>query len=169
MSFQKIIIDGYNLMYADRRIRRILKGDLEKARHEVIEMIKGYLHAKKVQVTVVFDGRGGMMQAEAVVPGRLQMIFSSSFRSADDLIISTLEKAANPRSYIVVTSDRADIGRTAGKMGARVISSQEFLERLKSGAKGGDGGGEKPDPSEQDVDYWLDKFSEGKEGEERDE
>ena len=58
---QRIIIDGYNVIYTDDRLRRKACKDLEGARAELLEMLKGYVRHRRLQVTVVFDGRGGVV------------------------------------------------------------------------------------------------------------
>jgi predicted RNA-binding protein with PIN domain len=159
-AMQKIIIDGYNLIHADPRMRRATAKGMEAARTDLVRRLREYLEEKDVQITVVFDGAGGIVDAEPVVPGRLQVLYSASGQSADELIVNTLGEHPNPREYIVVTSDMADIGRAVGAVGSVVMSSPEFLERLdgRSAAAEAAAGEEKPTPSEQDVDYWLDKF-----------
>lgn len=169
---QKIIIDGYNLIHADARLRRESDRGMDAARTSLVRRLRTYIARKDVQVTLVFDGAGGLVDAEPVVPGRLQVLYSASGQTADELIVRTLREHPNPREYIVVTSDMADIGRAAGAAGATVMTSPEFLARLSAydsarPAGAGDDaeqdgdGEEKPAPSEEDVDYWLDRFGAG--------
>lgn len=156
---QKIIVDGYNVIHADPALRRSSTSEMRRARVELIERIREYLDEKDVQVTVVFDGAGVIVDTEPVIPGRLQVVYSASGQSADEFIVTTLNAYANPREYIVVTSDMADIGRSVRAMGAHVMSSSRFLERLAGGGADGvvrDNANEHGTPG--DVDYWLEKF-----------
>jgi predicted RNA-binding protein with PIN domain len=135
---------------------------MEAARRELISRLSAYLSRKDVQITVVFDGAGGLVDSEPLVPGRLQVLYSAAGQSADEVIVATLESHANPREFIVVTNDMADIGRAVRSVGANVMASAEFLARV-GGTHGEAPGwnarvGEKPDPSEDDVEYWLRKF-----------
>ena len=132
---QKIIVDGYNVIHADAALRRRLARSMEAAREWLCSNASApYMSSRRdVQVTIVFDGAGGMVDAEALVPGRLQVLYSASGQSADDLIVDTLHAHPNPRQYIVVTSDMADIGRSVRAIGATVMSSAEFLDRLAGG------------------------------------
>jgi predicted RNA-binding protein with PIN domain len=157
---QKIVVDGYNVIYADDALRSIALKDMERARREFLSRIAGYLVDKELRVTVVFDGRGGLTDAEAIVPGKLQAIYSARHQSADDLIVSMVTTSGNPRSYIVVTSDRAHIRPAVAESGCRVIGSKAFLERLSGKAGSSSKGQEedKPHPGEGDMDYWLDRF-----------
>jgi len=159
---QKIIIDGYNVIHADPRLqKKIAGGGTERAREGLIARLRAYLEERDVRVTLVFDGRGGLTDAEPIIPGRLQVIYSASGQTADEVIVETLHAAANPREFIVVTSDMADIGRSVRAIGAEVMLSPAFLERMKRAKPG------EPDPEdaadpEVDVDYWLKQFGKGR-------
>jgi len=124
---QKLIIDGYNVIYTDEGLRRTACRDLQGARDKLMELLKQYLKGRRVQITVVFDGRGGLASAEAVIPGMLQVLFSAGNDTADELIITTIRRSSSPRSFVVVSSDMAHIGRTAKGMGCEVIGSKRFL------------------------------------------
>jgi hypothetical protein len=83
-------------------------------------------------------------------------MYSPTGQSADDLILEILESSSNPREYVVVTSDMADIGRTARSLGATVLPSPMFLSRIEL-----DPGEAASQPSAEeadDVDYWLERF-----------
>jgi predicted RNA-binding protein with PIN domain len=153
---QRIIIDGYNVIHADEALHRKAAHDLDGARRDLIERLKNYVERRDLRMTVVFDGRGGLVDAESVVGGALQLLFSAAGQSADDLILQTLRGSSNARAYIVVTSDMADIGKAARAMGCQVIGSKRFLDRIGP-----------PDPAVRrgpkeepavDLDYWLRKF-----------
>ena len=162
---QKIIIDGYNVIHADPRLQKKLAGGgLERAREGLLARIRAYLEERDVSVTVVFDGRGGLSVAEAIVPGRLQVVYSASGQTADEVIVESLHRAANPREFIVVTSDMADIGRSVRAIGAEVMLSPAFLARIKR-AKPGQTGAPAPQDPEVDVDYWLEQFGKGRDDE----
>jgi len=153
---QKIIIDGYNLLHADPELKRTVRADLRGARRGLVRRLKGYLESKNVRLTVVFDGRGGLTDVNVEIPGRLQVLYSAAGQSADELILHILEEARNPREYMVVTSDVADIGRVASSMGVKVLPSTDFLSRIGPGPSGGAGGRASEDAD--DVEYWLGRF-----------
>jgi predicted RNA-binding protein with PIN domain len=157
---QKIIIDGYNVIHADTRLSRLAGTDLNLARDELLGRLKKYLKSKSLHVTVVFDGRGGLTDTDAVLPEKLQVLYSAGGHTADNLILEVLRESRNPREFIVVSSDQADIGREAGAMGAQVITSAGFLERISHSRRPESNEPyEKPHPSQEDVEYWLDRFS----------
>jgi predicted RNA-binding protein with PIN domain len=158
---QKIIIDGYNVIYTDDHLRRIACRDIERARRVFLDSIVSYAKSKRIQITVVFDGRGALADGEVIVPGKLQVVYSARGETADDLIIATLKRSRTPQAYLVVTSDRTHIVPVARGFGCQVLGSRRFLERLrpdKTISRGDEG--EKPDPGGEDTDFWLEEFGE---------
>lgn len=163
VRLQKLIIDGYNVIHADPELKAAFSASIESARARLVEWIRAYLEHKRVQVTLVFDGRGGITDAEVLVPGRFQVLYSASCQTADDFIVDTLFTHPNPREFIVVTSDRADIGSRVSSVGAAVLSSAEFLARLSGPAGDPAGEGDEEAPmSQEDMDFWLKQFGKGK-------
>ncbi|MFQ5511689.1 MAG: NYN domain-containing protein [Candidatus Krumholzibacteriia bacterium] len=156
---QSVIVDGYNVIYTDERLRRTACKDLERARDGLVEKLESYLSGRKLKITVVFDGRGGMASAEAVIPGKLQVVYSAGSETADEVIVETLRKATNPAAHIVVTSDMADIGRAARALGCQVIGSKRFLDRMEADGKRVRSAGAGPAVDLGDTDYWLEKFA----------
>ncbi len=156
---QNVIVDGYNVIHADTRLKKTVKRDLRAARQQLTDRIARYLETKNLQVTLVFDGRGGLTDVDIRIPGKLQILFSSSGQTADEVIVEMLYASSNPRKYTVVTSDMADIGRAARGLGAQLLSSREFLERIRVKPEAGKKEPEEETPVE-DIDYWLNKFEE---------
>ena len=154
---QKIIIDGYNVIYTHDGLRRTACKDLQRARERLLDLLKDYLSNRRVQATVVFDGRAGFAETESIVPGKLQVIFSAGHQTADELILATIRRSKNPRSFIVVSSDMADIGRTAKGMGCEVIGSKRFLDRLTGDTARGPRDA-RASHNTEDTDYWLKLF-----------
>ena len=156
---QKIIVDGYNVIYTDDHLRKIACRDIERARREFLELLTSYANAKRVQVTVVFDGRGALADGETIVPGKLQVVYSARGETADDLIIMTLKRSQTPQAYLVVTSDRTHIVPVARGFGCDVLGSRRFLERLRPGGTAPTRTKEeKPRAGDDDTDFWLDEF-----------
>jgi len=159
---QKFIVDGYNVIHADPQLKRILRSDLEAARRRLVRRLTLYLETKNVSLTVVFDGHGGITDVEVEIPGRLQLMYSPTGQSADDLILEILESSTNPREYVVVTSDMADIGRAARSLGADVLPSAEFLSRIELNQRESAGPPQTENVGDaddvDDVDYWLKRF-----------
>ena len=159
---QQIIVDGYNVVHADAS-RSSGARALDNDRMRLIDQVVRYVATRDVRVTIVFDGAGRGIGAEVVLPGKVQVLYSRRGQTADELIVSTLERHTNPREYIIVTNDMADIGRRVRQMGASVMRSEDFLSRILKGAIVDDNHApsrEKPDAESVDIDYWLREFGE---------
>jgi ribosomal protection tetracycline resistance protein len=96
---QKIVVDGYNVIFADDALRKTAAVDIERSREKLVSMLEAYLSNKDLRVTLVFDGRGGLTDAEAAVPGKLQVVFSARYQTADDLIVAMIKDSPNPTSW----------------------------------------------------------------------
>lgn len=162
-TVQQIIVDGYNVIYADDSLRPVALKDLERSRRLFLQRIERYVRNRRVQITVVFDGRGGLTDSEVIVPGKLQALFSARGVTADDIIVGTLERSGSAKSYIVATSDRA-VQKAARSLGSALLGAKAFLERISSSSspasRVGDG-----ESSEEDTDYWLKKFTDAEDEE----
>lgn len=167
-SPQRIIIDGYNVIYTDDGLRRIACRDLERARDGLVDRLRSYAAGRRIRLTLVFDGRGGLTDAEILIPGKLQVLFSDAGRTADDVIVDMVSHSGNPRQFVVVTSD-AEIGGHLRPLGCDVIGSKRFLDRIAAGgaAREEAGGAETEDehaPDVGDTDYWLGRFADDADG-----
>jgi len=167
VRLEKILIDGYNLLYKDGVLKNQAERSLEEAREQLVAMVGAY-RTGDMEIVVIFDGRGGEgRRRKAPSPG-VQVRFSRHPQTADHLILEIIGKEKRRRSLTVVTSDRKDIGRVAQAEGVRWISSESFLRRLQRAPRKPLPGGEKPaSPSPEEMDYWLKRFGpEGAQGEE---
>jgi predicted RNA-binding protein with PIN domain len=163
---QQIIVDGYNVIYADDALRKVALGDMERARRDFVSRIEAYVADKSLRVTVVFDGKGGLTDAETIVPGKLQVIFTPRHETADDVIVSMVKNSENPRSHLVVSSDRMHIRPAVSELGCRAIGAKAFLERISEKAASTTREEEKkPQPAADDIDFWLRRFEDGEEDE----
>ncbi|PYQ13128.1 MAG: hypothetical protein DMH00_05025 [Acidobacteria bacterium] len=156
---EKILIDGYNLLYKDGVLKNLAERSLEEAREELLDRIAAYRTAE-MEILVVFDGQGARDRRNP--PGRpgIQVRFSRGPRTADQVILEIIEREPKRGSLSVVTSDKKDIGRVARAEGVRWISSETFLRRLKRiGPKGVRRHEEKPaTSSSEELEYWLKRF-----------
>lgn len=137
------LVDGDNLLGTwpgrerDDRERRRLARELDR-----------WSARERRPSVVVFDGCDPGT-AGAAGPS---VMWAGPNRSADDAILGLLRQEADPRGWIVVTSDRS-LGDRCRHLGARVERADAFRKRLQRQA----GGPEKPE-REDDVEFWLDQF-----------
>ena len=124
-----LIIDGYNLLHVGRLAVALSANDLQRERDRLIDRLSAYRKTKPCEITLVFDGWQGGWATEKKERNRgIDVIFSRLGEKADE-VIKRLVKEKGP-GRIVITSDR-DIAKYAEKMGAAVIPSDQFRDRME--------------------------------------
>lgn len=155
---EKIIIDGYNLIYKIREFDGIKQ--LKNAREALIELISGYVSGKKIEAIIVFDGRSGL-DFPVRTAKNVRVLFSASPQKADELITDIVSYEPNPKSVKVVSSD-AKIKRFSASMRAKTIPVETFLKMLykkKYPAQENDSEKKPYIFSSEEIKYWLKVFS----------
>jgi predicted RNA-binding protein with PIN domain len=166
-AMEKILIDGYNLIYRDAALKQLADRNLEEARERLLESLSAY-RTRDMEMVVVFDGAGAASTHASSGRAGIQVRFSASTRTADQLILELLGRETRRASLTVVTSDKKDIGNMARAEGVRWISSEVFLRRLRRPGKPTvKSDREKPaELSPEELKYWLKRFgSDPSEGE----
>ena len=124
-----LLIDGYNLIFADEELKELSTIDAGSARDSLIERLVNYAGYTGMEVKLVFD-------AYKVAPGDgstekysgVEVIFTAADELAD-VRIGRMADAAGTRRVYVVSSDRL-VQQDVWTKGAMRISSREFLENL---------------------------------------
>ena len=151
------LVDGYNVILR-------WKGNLEENRDHFLKLLDSYASKKKVAITVVWDGSG--------IPGagsggrrRINTIYATPFRSADDKIVRMVQRMKHRGRVTVVSDDRRHIVGIVKQLGAGSLSVEGFLDLIGFQGKGKKGGSfgqgsEKEIPPVDDltVDQWLELF-----------
>jgi predicted RNA-binding protein with PIN domain len=127
-----LIVDGYNLMGSSPQGGRATGPPPDREREELIEDLRRYKRVKGFRVTVVFDGvpDGRFGPQEETWKG-IRVLFAGGAGKADGAIVRLVRSA--PAGAVVVTSDR-ELATSCRQLGASVISSEEFGERLAAAA-----------------------------------
>ena len=133
MRYDRLIIDGYNLLHQTDELVRLLRADLQAARHRLVRMAEATAHNMARQTTIVFDGRAAGCDS-ALSSTYLEVCFSPSNLSADSVIEQLVCQGPAPEKTLVVTSDRAELD-TVSSAGAHTMSSEEFTARCRAAAK----------------------------------
>ena len=124
-----ILIDGYNLIFADEYMKALAAEDMGSARDHLIERLKNYAGYTGFEVNVVFD-------AYKVVPGEgssedhqgIKVIYTAADEPADIRIGMMINTLKGKRIY-AVSSDNL-VMQDAWSHGALRISSREFIQLL---------------------------------------
>ena len=124
-----LIIDGYNLLHITRSLTRLSSVQLRGERDRLIDQLSAYQKLKPSGITVVFDGwLGGWAAEKREIRMGVEVIYSRLGEKADEVIKRLVKEKGS--GAIVITSDR-DISRFAERMGAAVIPSEQFQEKLE--------------------------------------
>jgi hypothetical protein len=139
------LIDGDNLLGTWKRPR----SDAERRRlaFEIARLAR----TSRKRMICVFDGQ----PQPSIGSCGNDVKFSGAGRSADDLILQLLREQSERRSWIVVTSDRS-LGDRCRWLEARIERCDLFRRRLTTSEP------EHKPETEDDIDYWLEQFGEGK-------
>lgn len=159
----KLIIDGYNLLYAAGLLGRGLgPGSLARSRMALLNFVAESVNEdQRAEIMVVFDARG----APPGLPDRLVhrgiiVRFAPKDREADELIEELVRAESAPRRLTVVSSDHR-LQRAARRRRATAIDSDRWYEEALRHRVGRPPVlPDKPSATlgPDEVAYWLERF-----------
>jgi predicted RNA-binding protein with PIN domain len=124
-AMSRLLIDGYNLLY--KAYPSGPPGEVET--QEIIESLRKYKRMKSHSITIILDSyERGMPTERKEQQKGIGVVYTRLGEKADQKIERQVDRWGG--SCIVVTSDQ-ELARSVEKKGAAVISSEEFIERLK--------------------------------------
>lgn len=126
-----ILIDGYNLLFADKELFELSKDNLEEARTKLENLLAGYALYVKKQIVVVYDGHFVKNnRGEEMMKDNLGIIFTRENETADTRIESLSYTLTERFNLTVVTSDFSE--QTLMLMNeVERVGSREFMAKLK--------------------------------------
>lgn len=126
-----LIVDGYNLMLSAGEYGAVKGKNLSRARKRLIGDCIRYRAVRKHNVILVFDAQeaGKQSRSKQEVDG-IQVVFTRFGERADDVVVDIAEKNKG-LERVVVSSDN-EVARSSRRRGAVVVSSEDFLGRLKA-------------------------------------
>ena len=124
------ILDGYNIILADEKLSKMARNNLEYARDALAQEILSSERFRRQNVSLVFDGRSGGSSEK--IASNLEIKFSKSTESADDLIKSMIGNFKSRSSVFIVSNDLS-IVNYAKECAANVSSSRDFLSLIRVG------------------------------------
>jgi predicted RNA-binding protein with PIN domain len=130
MALVRILVDGYSLLHNWPELAADAPRHSERARDALVEMLQQYQDACGTPVTIFFDGRGARrtkpknQSAHAV-----EVLFSSSGQTADDLIERAAHRFQDYGEVLVVTDDFAERDTVSG-FGGSVASCGNFIRMI---------------------------------------
>lgn len=132
MALVRILVDGYSLLHNWPELAEGAPRHSEAARDALVEMLTQYQDANGTPVTVFFDGTGarrGKPKNQSV--GAVEILFSRSGQTADDLIERAAHRFQEYGEVLVVTDDFAERDTVSG-FGSSVASCSNFICMIDS-------------------------------------
>ena len=124
-----VLIDGYNLIYADEYLKDLTMRDAGSARDQLIDRICNYAGYTGFEVIVVFDAyRVTLGELREEDRNGVKVIFTAVDEPAD-IRMGIMTSEMRDRRVYVVSSDSL-VQQDAFTHGALRISSREFLNEL---------------------------------------
>ncbi len=132
MALVRILVDGYSLLHNWPQLARGQSRHSAAAREELIHALTQYRDAIGTPITVVFDGAGappGTPQTTSTPD--LEVIYSESGQTADDLIERVAHRLSDFGEVLVVTDDYAE-RETVMSLGGMASSCLNFIQTVES-------------------------------------
>ena len=123
------IVDGYNVLH---KTDMAPGADIEYLRDGFVHDVRCFLNSMKGRnkATVVFDGSPRCFTPVKNTDPYVKVIFSVD-EEADDVIVRLSAGSKQPKNIIVVTDDRK-VKDKVKQYGTQLISSSEFIRKLRS-------------------------------------
>ena len=130
MALIRILVDGYSLLHQWPELAAGAPRHSERARDALVDMLQQYQDAAGTPVTVFFDGQGPRGCRGGATPGqRVEVLYSRSGQTADDLIERAAHRFQEFGEVLVVTNDFAERD-TVSALGGTVASCENFIRMI---------------------------------------
>lgn len=127
-----IIVDGYNLIFAWDRLKKLAAAELAHARDTLIHIMSNYRGFKKCNLILVFDAYKRRDNDGAVEEcGGITVVYTKERQTADAYIERAAYDLAPKNTVKVVTSDYEEQLVILGVGGIRV-PAREFIEEVEA-------------------------------------
>jgi len=123
------LVDGNNVMGQRVGWHR----DKPGARRGLLEELARFASARRVSVSVVFDGKPEQHFADGSSYKGVKVFYAERGSNADERIKRMVDEARERRTLMVVTSDR-ELASYVRQCGVQVIRSGDFRKRLEETA-----------------------------------
>ena len=127
-----LLIDGYNLIFAEPGLKQIAAGSLDAARTRLLDRISNYCGLTGKDAIVVFDGyRAAGNPGTKTEYANIRVIFTQEGESADAYIERIADEIGKNETVSVVTGDTM-IRISAMRSGILRIMPGEFIYELQN-------------------------------------
>ena len=133
MPLVRILVDGYSLLHRWPELAAGKARHSAAAREELIHRLRQYGDAIGTPITVVFDGAGPAPSVAVEAPSTPQMeiIYSKTGQTADDIIERVTAKLVSYGDVLVVSDDIAERD-TVTSVGGNCCFCSHFIQSVES-------------------------------------
>ncbi|QGU00759.1 hypothetical protein SYNTR_2165 [Candidatus Syntrophocurvum alkaliphilum] len=127
-----LIVDGYNIINSWSELNELKNSALELAREKLIDIMINYAGYLNYKIYIVFDGQSNKGQEKVYYSSEVEVVFSNSEETADDIIERMVFNKNWPDEMpvFVATSDWAEQTMIFSK-GAYRISALELKKQIE--------------------------------------
>ena len=109
MAVVRILVDGFSLLHAWRKLAPDAPRHSSKARDALVSILTQYRDAVSTPLTVIFDGGGAPPGTpKPISPDGVEILYSKKGQTADDLIERTAFRLKPYGEALAVTNDHAE-------------------------------------------------------------
>lgn len=163
-----LLIDGYNLLHVTGIFGKGRgPGSFQRSREALLRFLAASIDFQRHRdTTIVFDAADAPPDLPDTIEHEgLVVRYARNYPDADTLIEELIAQHSTPRKLLVVSSDHR-IQRAARRRRARSIDSDVWYSKVWQHRNRRHNHGQGPGPekpvgelSQNDVDYWVDKFT----------
>ena len=132
---KRLIVDGYNVIFAWESLTELAKTNLEAAKDKLISLLSNYQGITGVKTLLVFDGykvKGN--HGSTNVQEDIEIVHTKENQTADQFIEAYTHENEGQYQMTVATSDGLIQTITRGA-GCQIISSRELYSAMEAAAK----------------------------------
>ncbi|MCR5743852.1 MAG: NYN domain-containing protein [Lachnospiraceae bacterium] len=129
---EQLVVDGYNVIYADRELSELMKTNQDSARDKLLDILHNYQGYTGKDIIIVFDAYNVKgKEAHYAKYGPMKIVFSRGAQTAD-MYIENYVSENRDKFRITVASSDALIQMQILSQGALRMSSAELLEQIRA-------------------------------------
>ena len=128
MNKDYLLVDGYNIIFAWKKLNKLAEDNIEAAKDALINMLCNYQGVKKMNLILVFDAykvKGNPGSVETY--HNIHVVYTKEAETADQYIEKTVHEIGRKYRVTVATSDQLEQVIILGQGGQR-MSARELLE-----------------------------------------
>jgi len=130
-----LLVDGYNIIFADSELKTLSKDNLDLARNTLINRLCSYKSVRECEIIIVFDAykvKGNHREIEKI--NDISIVYTKEAETADAYIEKTSQELSKNNRVQVATSDALEQIIIMGS-GALRVSASQLLADLKNAEK----------------------------------